>query len=218
MLDFFFNNNYWKISTTGCDRRMKKMNIWLKVSDPADTEPWNHRIINVGKNTKITKTSHQLIHTMLTKHVSQCHFCTSPEQLQGQWMEKGSLFQCLTTFWEEILPNTQPEPPLPQLKAITSWATVVTCEKRPNPNSSQPPFRELWRAIRSHLSSFFSRLNNPSPLIHSPQDLCCRPYAASLPFFGHTEEPQCLSCCEGPKTEYSTWGAASEVLSTLQNV
>jgi len=40
------------------------------------------------------------------------------------------------------------------------------------------------------------------------------PSPASLLFSGHTPAPQCPSCSEEPKTEHSTRGAASPVLST----
>ena len=65
-------------------------------------------------------------------------------------------------FREEIFPNVQPEPPLAQLKAITCSPIAVALEKRLILTSPQPPFRELYRAIKSPLSLLFFRLNNPS--------------------------------------------------------
>jgi len=47
------------------------------------------------------------------------------------------------SFREEISPNIQPEPPLVQLKAITSQPIAVPWEERPTTTSPQPPFREL---------------------------------------------------------------------------
>jgi len=46
------------------------------------------------------------------------------EQLQGRWLhclprQPVPLPHC--SLWEEIVPNIQPEPPLEQLKAITSY-------------------------------------------------------------------------------------------------
>jgi len=51
-----------------------------------------------------------------------------------------------------------------QLEAIPSHLITVTCEKRPAPTSSQPPFREL----RFPLSVLFSRLNNPTKKMQPP--------------------------------------------------
>ena len=47
------------------------------------------------------------------------------------------------SFWEEIVPNIQSEPPLEQLEAINSPPITVIWEKRPAPTSQQPPLRQL---------------------------------------------------------------------------
>jgi len=85
-------------------------------------------------------------------------------------------------------------------------------------SSGQPPphhclisggCREVW----SSWILLFSRLNHPSSLSHSPYNLCSRCLSALLPFSGHAPGPQFLSCTEEPKTEHSTRGVASPVLS-----
>ena len=68
--------------------------------------------------------------------------------------------------------------------------------------------------IRSSLSLLFSTLNNPSSLSLFLKICSLEHSLASLPFSGHVSAPQCLSCSEGSKTEHSTQGAASPVLST----
>ncbi|RMC00319.1 hypothetical protein DUI87_22926 [Hirundo rustica rustica] len=52
--------------------------------------------------------------------------------------------------------------------------SLVAWEKRPTPTWLHPPVRHLERVIRSSLSLFFSRLNTPSSLSCSSQDLCSR--------------------------------------------
>ena len=83
-----------------------------------------------------------------------------------------------TSLWREL------EPPLAQLEAIPSHPVAVSGEKRSTPTSPQPPFKELYRAVRSSLSVLFSRQNSPSSLSCSPQDLCSRPLTALLPVSG----------------------------------
>lgn len=64
------------------------------------------------------------------------------------------------SFGEEISPNTQPGPPLVQLKSITSRSVAVTQEQRPNPNL-------LSVTVGSYevpLSLLCSGLNHPSSL------------------------------------------------------
>ena len=55
-------------------------------------------------------------------HVPQCHISAILKHLQGEWLHHlpGQLCQCINTFWEEVSPNIQPEPPLVQLDAIKS--------------------------------------------------------------------------------------------------
>ncbi|XP_031467893.1 uncharacterized protein LOC116241458 [Phasianus colchicus] len=69
--------------------------------------------------------------------------------------------QHLPTLRQKVLPCVQPAPPLLRPEAVSS-APVRCWEQRPNPSSSQPPFRKLQSAPRSPLSLLFSRLTNPS--------------------------------------------------------
>ncbi|KAK4824091.1 hypothetical protein QYF61_010602 [Mycteria americana] len=97
----------------------------------------------------------------------------------------GSLFQCLTTLSvKKFFLISNLNLPWHNLRPFPLVLSLVTWEKRPTPTSLQPTFR----------------LNNPSSLSRSSQDLCSRPFTS---FVGHTPAPQCLSCSEGPKTEHS---------------
>ena len=60
--------------------------------------------------------------------------------------------------------------------------------QRPTRIPAPPPFRQLWRAVKSPLSPFSTR-TPPA----APSDVCSRALTALLPFSGHTPGPQCLS-------------------------
>jgi len=60
--------------------------LWFGILPPYVAVVWNPRIIEplrLEKTTKIIQTNHQLIHTMPTDHVPQCHIYTVLEYLQG---------------------------------------------------------------------------------------------------------------------------------------
>lgn len=81
-------------------------------------------------------------------------------------------------------------------------------------DSPQPPCRQLQRAITSPLSLQTGQSQFPQlgiPYKNSLQDLCSRPFTASLSFHEHAPEPRCLSCSEGLKAEHSTQGTVSTV-------
>ena len=119
---------------------------------------------------------------------------------------------------EEIVLNALPELTPGQLQAVAFCPVTVNWEQRPTFSSLQPPLRELDRVIRSPPSLLFSRLNSPSSLSCSPQDLCSRPLSASLPFSGHAPGPQCLSCRRELGTERSTQDVASLGLITDETI
>jgi len=127
----------------------------------------------------------------------------------------GSPFQHLTTLSENKFFLTSNQNlswnnlrPFPLVLLLVTWVMRLT------PTLLQPPFRWLQRAMRSPLSFFFCRLNNPSSLSRSPSDLCSRFLTSLLPLSELAPGPQCLSYSEGPKTENSTRGTASPELST----
>ena len=117
----------------------------------------------------------------------------------------GSLFQCLTALSEKkFLLKSDLNCPCCNLRPFPLILSLVTWEKKPTPSSPQPPFRELYRAIRAPLNLLYSRMNNPSSLNCSSLDLFSRSFMALLPFSGHAPWPKHLSCSERSKTECST--------------
>ena len=78
----------------------------------------------------------------------------------------------------------------------TSFQGIVESSKF----SSEPPLLQTKQPVPSATPPKTHETPGASP--------------ASLPSSGHIPEPQCLSSIEGPKTEHSTRGAASQELST----
>jgi len=65
--------------------------------------------------------------SMSTNHILKCRIYTLLEHLQGQWFNHlpgQPIPMPHHSFWEEIFPNFQLEPPLAQLEAIT-WHPVT---------------------------------------------------------------------------------------------
>jgi len=58
---------------------------------------------------------------MRINYVPQCHIHTVLEHLQGQWFHhlRKPVPVPHHSFWEEIFPHIQPEPPMVQLETIT---------------------------------------------------------------------------------------------------
>lgn len=73
-------------------------------------------------------------------------------------------------FQEEILPDVQPEPPLVQLEA-TSSCPVTCC----HPHLATTSFQVVVESDKISCDSPFSRLNTPSSLSHSSQNLLSKP-------------------------------------------
>ena len=76
-------------------------------------------------------------------HVPQCHIplvlnTSSDGDLTAPW---AAVPMPDYSFREEMFPNIQPDPPMAQLKAITSCPIAVTWEQRLIPTSPQPPCR-----------------------------------------------------------------------------
>lgn len=81
----------------------------------------DHRIVNVGKTAKITKSNHQpnpTQPTMPTDHVPKCHICTVLDHLQRWELHHlpGQQCQCITTLCEK------------KFFPISSLNTIVTKE------------------------------------------------------------------------------------------
>jgi len=107
------------------------------------------------------------------------------------------------SFSEEIFPCIQSDPPLVQLKAITSRAISSYPEKE-----AEPPITTVSFQVIVEKEEVFPE----PPLLQTeqsqfPQPLFIKlvpdPSPALLPFFGHAPEPQFLSCSKGPKAEHS---------------
>ena len=75
------------------------------------------------------------------------------------------------SFSEEGFPNIQPEPPLVQLKAITSHPITVVWQKRLTLTLLQSPFRQLQRVVRSPPEP---------PLLQTEQSQFCQPVLIRL--------------------------------------
>jgi len=78
-------------------------------------------------------------------------------------------------FSEEIFLNTQSKPPLVQLEDVSSCPITFYMGKKPLTYLDTTSFQVM---IRSYLSLLFSRLNNPSSLSRSPQDLFSRHFTS----------------------------------------
>jgi len=98
-------------------------------------ECWATESLRLEKTSKITKSNRQPIPT---NHIPQCHIYMFLEHLPGWWhhhLTGQSIPMPHHSFWQEVLPNIQPELPLAQLKTIT-----------PHPSKLQPPCSlELWQ-------------------------------------------------------------------------
>ena len=82
--------------------------------------------------------------SVLETALLRSHIHMTLEHIQGRWLHHlpGQPVPLPhRSYWEEILPNIQPEPHLMQLNTITSCPITVTWEKRPTPTSLQPPFK-----------------------------------------------------------------------------
>jgi len=94
------------------------------------------------------------------------------EHLQRQWLshlpEQPSPFQHLTTLSENkyfLIFNVNF--PWCNLRPFPLFLLLLTQEKRPTSTWPQPPFRQLYRVMRSPMSLLFSRMNKPNSLNHS---------------------------------------------------
>jgi len=116
---------------------------------------------------------------------------------------------------EEFFPNIQPEPPLAQLEAIPSCPVASYMGEEANPHLTTTSFQGIVESSKFSSEPPLLQTKQPVPSA-TPPKTHETPGAspASLPSSGHIPEPQCLSSIEGPKTEHSTRGAASQELST----
>ncbi|KAK4831211.1 hypothetical protein QYF61_016048 [Mycteria americana] len=102
----------------------------------------------------------------LLNHVLKCHiYMFFNSSRDGDFTTSlDTLFQCLTTLSvKKFFLISNLNLPWCNLRPPPLVLSLVTWEKRLTPTSLQPPFR----MIRSPLSLFFSRLNNPSSLSRS---------------------------------------------------
>jgi len=106
------------------------------------------------------------------------------------------------SFEKVVFPDVQPESPRHNSSAIPSSPITSYTREKADPqiaveSGKVSPELPLLQSEQSQ---------HPQLLLRS-----CAPdrSPASLPFSGRTPGPQCLSCSQVPKTEYSTQGAAS---------
>jgi len=111
------------------------------------------------KTVKITQSNWPVHpHHMSANHVPQCHIHMILKNIQGWWLYHlpGYLFPVPHhSFWEEMFPNIQPEPPLAQLEVSPSCPIAVTWEKRPTPISPSL-LSGSCREIQDLLWAFYS--------------------------------------------------------------
>ena len=169
------------------------------------------------KTSKTTKSSHPP--TTSTVHGPQCPISTFliTSRVSNPPTSLHSLYHCITSPSEKFFPIFQPEPPLAQLKAITSPSVAVTGQQRPTPTS-----HNLLQGVADS-----NEVSPEPPLLHTepsqfPQPLPIRPHCAQTPHspiapLWTRSRPRCLSGSEGPTAERSTRGAAPPELSTGDN-
>lgn len=113
---------------------------------------------------------------MLTSnHISKCSIQNRFQHFQGWGFHHllESLFQCHLSV-KKLFPISKLNILLHNLRPFLLVLSHISWRK----GWPQPPFWELWRAIRSPLSLLFSRLNNPSSFNCSSSDLCSRPFTS----------------------------------------
>ena len=109
-------------------------------------------------------------------------------------------------FCKDVFPDIQPKPLLAQLEAISPCP--VTCHKWEETNTT-------LAAITFQVFEERNKVSSPPPLpqAEQPQFLFSVLIGRILQAI-HIHQPCCPFCIEVPRTEQSTWGAASLVLST----
>ena len=111
-------------------------------------------------------------------------------------------------FLRRKFPNIQPEPPWHILRTFPLVLSPLP-RRRDWLHLTTTSFQAAVEKYKVSPELPFLQIEQSSSLSCSLSDLCYRCFTASLPFSGHAPGPQCLSCSEWPKTEHSTWGAAS---------
>ncbi|RMC00179.1 hypothetical protein DUI87_22781 [Hirundo rustica rustica] len=108
---------------------------------------------------------------------------------------------------EEFLPDGQPEPPLAQLEAMSSFLIIWYLGEEAN--SHLVMLSGSCDKVLPQPSLFWAKYPHLPPPLLTGCLLDSSP--ALLSFSGLTSAPQCPSCSEGPKTGHSTRGVASPV-------
>ena len=104
--------------------------LWWQDQRPR-LESQNHRIIKVVKDHQDHPVQPPVHPTIATNRVPHCYIYTLLEQLQGRWLHHlpgQPIPMYHYSFWEEIVPNIQPErstEALPFSAAITLLQTPV---------------------------------------------------------------------------------------------
>jgi len=141
---------------------------------------------------------------MLTNHVSQCRSHVALEHLQVRWLHHlpgQPVSVPHHSLWEEVFPNIQPELPLMKLQALTLVLSLLPRRW------GQPLPHHILPCASSSLDCTVPSAVPSKTCAPKPSQLCC----SSLDTL---QGLNVFLCSEGPKTEHSTWGAASPVLST----
>ena len=137
----------------------------------ASSRAQNHRIIKVGKTTKIIQFNHQVITTVSLNHVIQCDVCPFLEKLQGWWLHHFPEQPVSNLSEKKYFLIFQLAPPLVQLNCMQkqSWqmssmlaATSCCCGvKRAQDNQPLlmfcPTFFQTQEIQTSHQISHRSR-------------------------------------------------------------
>ena len=144
------------------------------------------------KTVKITQSNWPVHpHYMSANHVPQCHIHMILKNIQGWWLYHlpGYLFPVPHhSFWEEMFPNIQPEPPRHNLRSVPLVLLLLPGRRGRHP-SHQASFQAV--AERYKIFSEPSLLQSEPPSC-SPWDLCSRSLTTLLCFSEHVPRPLSL--------------------------
>lgn len=163
-----------------------------------------HRIIKVGKTSKIMCSNHQPAPPQSPPKpipsVTSRWFLSISRDDRDSTSSLGNLFQCLTTLTEKkTFSVKESEPLLAQLKAISPYLYTWDMAEETDPHLTTTSFK-LW-GQEGPLSLLLSRLNTTSSLSHFSKELFSDPSPAPLLSLGTLQHLCVLSERRGPEQD-----------------